>query len=240
MSSQSQPKPEADLPEAEGVREFLRAHPEFFDQNRQLLNALRLPHTTGGGTVSLVERQVASLRQKNLNLDRKLKELVSVGRANDRLVQKIHLLTLDLMHADDLATTLNVIENHLRTNFNADSSVMVLFSELDGFAALEKMRFLKIVSRDDAELQSFETFLSASRPRCGQIRDSQRDFLFGRDTDEVGSAALLPLGEQACLGLIGIGSINADHFHPAMSIDFLIRIGELVSGALERWRTRTS
>ena len=240
MSSQRQPKPEADLPDAEAVREYLRAHPEFFDQNRQILDALRLPHGSGGGTVSLVERQVASLRQKNLKLDRKLKELVSVARANDRLVQKIHLLTLDLMHACDLAATLNVVENHLRTNFAADLSVMVLFSELDGFASLEKMRFLKVVSRDDPQLQSFDTFLGASRPRCGQIRDAQRDFLFGTSTDEVGSAALVPLGEQASLGLIGIGSVNAEHFHPAMSIDFLIRIGELVSGALERWRTRRS
>ena len=78
-------------------------------------------------------------------------------------------------------------------------------------------------------------FLKGSGPRCGQIRDAQRDFLFGKETDEVGSAAMVPLGENAEIGFIAIGSADADRFHPGMSIDFLGRLGELVAEALKRF-----
>ncbi len=71
-----------------------------------------------------------------------------------------------------------------------------------------------------------------ARPRCGQIRDSQRDFLFGAGTVEIGSAALVPLGRELGFALLAIGSPDAQRFHPAMSTDFLARIGDLVSEAV--------
>ena len=46
-------------------------------------------------------------------------------------------------------------------------------------------------------MKMFETLFESGRPRCGQIRDSQRDYLFGAGTIEIGSAALVPLGDKA-------------------------------------------
>jgi uncharacterized protein YigA (DUF484 family) len=88
------------------------------------------------------------------------------------------------------------------------------------------------VSRDAAELKSFDTFFESARPRCGQIRDSQRDYLFGAGTIEIGSVALVPLGENASYGLLAIGSPDAERFHPTMSTDYLAEIGDLVSAAV--------
>ena len=45
---------------------YLKANPEFFERHASLLNSLRLPHDAGGSAVSLIERQVLVLRQKNL------------------------------------------------------------------------------------------------------------------------------------------------------------------------------
>jgi uncharacterized protein YigA (DUF484 family) len=67
------------------------------------------------------------------------------------------------------------------------------------------------------------------------VRDSQRSFLFHDDSDEIGSLALVPLGENAQIGFLAIGSADADRFHPGMSIDFLARVGDLVAGALARY-----
>ena len=69
----------------------------------------------------------------------------------------------------------------------------------------------------------------------GQARDSQRSFLFHDDADEVGSMALVPLGDKAHIGFLAIGSADTDRFHPGMSIDFLARVGDLVAGALKRY-----
>ena len=46
------------------------------------------------------------------------------------------------------------------------------------------------------------------------------------------SAALVPLGENASLGFLVIGSADPEHFHPGKRVDFLGRLGELVAVAL--------
>lgn len=218
----------------DAVHDYLKRNPDFFERHSSLLGTLRLPHITGG-TVSLVERQVSVLRQKDLKLERRLKELLEVARANDLLATKLHQLTLLLLAAGNLADTLKVLETALRTGFNADQSILVLFGDPDAFREIRAGRFLKVVERDDPALKPFETFLGSHSPRCGQVRDVQRDFLFGSQTDEVGSAALVPLGKKSEIGFLAIGSVDANRFHPGMSLDFLKRLSQLVAEALRRY-----
>lgn len=219
----------------ESIADYLQANPDFFERHSALLNSLRLPHDAGGPAVSLVERQVLVLRQKNLKLERKLKELLDVARSNDTLAGRIHALAMLMLAAPDQAGVVQVLEEQLRISFNADQSVLVVFETPEGAAATG--RFLRVVGRDDPAIASFRTFLQSNAPRCGQVRDAQRDFLFGAGSVEIGSAALVPLGEKSELGFLAVGSRDSDHFHPGMSIDFLARLGELVSCAL---RTRAA
>jgi uncharacterized protein YigA (DUF484 family) len=218
----------------EAIHDYLADNPDFFERHAELLGSLRLPHSSGAA-VSLVERQVSVLRQKDLKHERKLRELLKVARANDALAGKIHRLTLKLLNSSGLATTLSSLEEALRADFGADQSILVLFGEPEAFAKIKAGRFFKVVSREDSVLKAFDTFLKGFGPRCGQIRDSQRDFLFGKETDEIGSAALIPLGSGSEIGFIAIGSADSERFHPGMSIDFLGRLGELVAEALKRF-----
>ena len=219
----------------ESIADYLQANPDFFERHSALLNSLRLPHDAGGPAVSLVERQVLVLRQKNLKLERRLKDLLDVARSNDALAARIHALAMLMLAAPDQAGVVQVLEEQLRISFNADQSVLVAFEDPAGGAA--NGRFLRVVGRDDPAIASFRTFLQANAPRCGQVRDAQRDFLFGTGNIEIGSVALVPLGQKSELGFLAVGSRDSDHFHPGMSIDFLARLGELVSCAL---RTRSA
>ncbi len=218
----------------ETIHEYLLRHPDFFERHPDLLSSLRLPHVTGAA-VSLVERQVSVLRQKDLKHERKLKELLKVARANDAISGKIHRLTLRLLAADSLEETLLAVEEALRAEFDADQSILVLFGDPQKFQKLRRGRFFRPIDRDDPKLKAFDTFLAGNGPRCGQVRDAQRDFLFGRETDELGSAALIPLGRRASVGFMAIGSADSERFHPGMSIDFLGRLGELIAEALKRY-----
>lgn len=234
MSTQRNPEfIEEEISERD-VHDFLQDNPDFFERHGALLTSLRLPHVAGG-TVSLVERQVSVLRQKDLKLERKLKDLIDVAKANDALATKIHRLALQLLRATSLNETLNYIEESLRTGFDADHSILVMFGDPDAFEDIEVGRFFVTIERNDESLKPFEMFLQGSGPRCGQIRDAQRDFLFGKETDEIGSAALIPLGKKSKIGFLAIGSVDANRFHPGMSIDFLNRLGELVAEALRRY-----
>jgi uncharacterized protein YigA (DUF484 family) len=217
------------------VADYLQTYPDFFERNSSLLTKLRLPHVRdAGATVSLVERQVEVLRERNQSLERKLKELVDVARANDVLADRIHRLSQRLIRARDLLASINALETSLREDFEAMHSVLVLF--LDDARGLEPEagRFLKAASAADEDIRSFESLMSGAKPRCGQIRDSQRDYLFGKDSVEIGSVALTPLGAKGTLGILAIGASDAERFHPAMSTEFLSRIGELVTYALMR------
>jgi hypothetical protein len=234
MSTQRKPEFTQDELTEDSVHDYLQANPDFFERHGDLLSSLRLPHISGAA-VSLVERQVSVLRQKDLKLERRLKDLIDVAHRNDALGEKMHKLTLHLMAARDVNATLEAIEAALRTGFNADLSVLILFGDPSVFEDITVGRFFKPVEREKESLKAFATFLKGNRPRCGQVRDSQRDFLFGQETDEVGSAALVPLGRKSEIGFLAIGSADASRFHPGMSMDFLSRLGDLVAGALKRF-----
>ena len=94
--------------------------------------------------------------------------------------------------------------------------------------------FLRKLPAEDVNIRSFEALLATGKPRCGQVRDTQRDFLFGPESPSIGSVALVPLGENGALGLLALGSAERERFHPGMSTEFLKRMGELITDALAR------
>ena len=217
------------------VAEYLQTYPDFFERNAALLVKLRLPHARdAGATVSLVERQVEVLRKRNQLLERKLKDLVEVARANDALAHRIHRLSQRLIRTQDLPQTIGAVETALREDFDARHAVLVLFHKEARPLGSAVGRFLRAEDPAGADIKTFEALLQAGKPRCGQIRDSQREYLFGEDAAEIGSVALTPLGPKGSLVLRAIGAGDADRFHRAMSTEFLSRIGELITYALIR------
>ena len=234
MSTQAEVDYRDDELSEQVIHDYLAAHPDFFERHKVLLQSLHLPHGTGGA-VSLVERQVSVLRQKDLKLEKQLKELIEVARANDVLAAKIHALTIQLMAAGDLQSTIGALEEGMRSGFGADHAVLVHFGDPEAFDDIDASRFFRVIDKNSEELGPFKTFLSGRSARCGRIRDSQRDFLFREEANDIGSAALIPLGGSADIGFLAIGSTDADRFHPGMSIDFLARLGDLVAGALKRY-----
>lgn len=216
----------------ESIGNYLRQNPDFFVRNEPLLAHLRLPHARGSAAVSLVERQVEVLREKNQALESRLAELVRVARGNEALAEKIHRFTRRVMGTASRSEIVVQIEKSLREDFDAFQSVLVLIGP--AATGLAADRFVKIANADDPALASFETLFAAGRPRCGQMRDSQREFLFGAESGDIGSVALVPLGGKAHFGLLVLGSNDRERFHPGMSTEFLARMGELVGDALSR------
>jgi uncharacterized protein len=234
MSTQRQPDFIDDGLSEDQISDYLRQHPDFFERHPALLTSLYLPHASGAA-VSLVERQVSVLRQKDVKLERQLKDLIDVARANDVLAAKIHALALQLLGAADLDTTVGAVEEAVRSGFGADQSLLVVFGEPDDFSQVARGRFFRAIHREDPELKPFSTFLASSNPRCGQARDTQLEFLFRDDAGDIGSVALVPLGEKSETGFLAIGSADSHRFHPGMSMDFLARVGDLVAAALARF-----
>ena len=214
------------------VVEYLAAHPDFFTEHTELVAELRLPHVRSDGhTLSLVERQVEVLRDRAREHEAKFRELIDIGHGNDALARKMHHLAVGLIHARDTVARFNVIERSLREDFAADAFVLLLHDRAL-VAAIGEGRALRHVAKSDEALRAFASLYASGKPRCGQIRDSSRDYLFPTATSEVGSVALVPLGPGGERGLLAICSPDADRFNPTMSTDYLARIGEMIAAAL--------
>ena len=213
----------------DSIADYLKSHPDFFERHAPLVLGLKLPHRVGGATISLVERQVSLLRTRNSQLERQLKDLVAVAKQNDVLVEKIHQLCLKLMRAPTLLQRLERLETGLREDFAAERAVLVLFPAAPAEAVRDG--FVRRANPDDADVRPFAAFLRAAKPRCGPLRDRQKN-IFDHDADVVSSAALVPLGAESRLGFLIIGSRDPDHFHPGKRMDFLARLGEVLSVAI--------
>jgi len=226
-------KPEAI--DEQTVTQYLQQHPDLFDRHPQLLTRLRLQHPRNGTTVSLIERQVEVLREKHAALEQKLAEFVRVARDNDVLADKIHRFTRRLLRTTTRSQALAQIEAGLREDFDAYHTVLVLQVAKGSTGTLSgdpASRFVREVSSDNPILKSFESLFGHARPRCGQVRDSQREFLFGAEAAGIGSVALIPLVAMTPPGLLVLGSVDRDRFHPGMSVEFLSRMAELIADSL--------
>ena len=89
---------DADLSAAEReerIAAYIIAHPDFFNRHPDALAAIDIPHPTGDA-VSLIERQVRTLRDQTADYRRQLEDLIGVARENDALAKRLHRLTLAL------------------------------------------------------------------------------------------------------------------------------------------------
>lgn len=214
------------------VAEYLRHYPDFFARHPELLAEMRVPHHPGGGAVSLIERQVETLRARNNRLEQRLSELLRAARDNERLGARLLALGRGLLEAESLDAVLALVRNALLNEFAADEVVIRLVDTEDSSRAeREPERFVR---PGDPAIAAFDDFLRRGEPVCGDVTDQQQHALFGRGATHVASSALVPLRGGRTLGLIGLGSTDAGHFHPDMGTLFLGQLGELVSAGVAR------
>jgi len=69
------------------VRDYLRDNADFLQRNQDLLDHLHVSHASGSA-ISLVEKQVAVLRERNVDMRRRLSALTGNARDNDRLYEQ--------------------------------------------------------------------------------------------------------------------------------------------------------
>jgi hypothetical protein len=221
------------------LSQYLQQTPDFFERHPQLLTRLRLQHPRNGTTISLIERQVEVLRAKHAALEQQLADFVRVARANDALAAKIHRFATQLLRTSSSAAALVLIEKSLREDFDTHYGALMLQLQPGGagsFASLGEgaAHFVRLVAPEDPDFRSFDSLFAGGKPRCGQVRDSQRGFLFGADAVNIGSVALVPLTELPQAGLLALGSVEKERFHPGMSTEFLARMGSLIAAAISR------
>ncbi|WP_432471645.1 DUF484 family protein [Amphritea sp. HPY] len=208
------------------VVEYLKAHPDFFTGNEQLLEKLYVPHQRGN-TVSLVERQTSLLREKNRELHDYLGDLVGVARENDIQFTKTKKMVVALLEAETLDDVAVAVDESLCQDFHSDTTSLVLFSKTTA-----EQSNLRLLPQDDAA--AIQPLADSSQTSCGSLSELQNEFLFREQAFKVKSAAAVPLVKGETLGLLAIGSFDPTYFQSNQGTLFLDYIGQVLSRVLSR------
>jgi len=214
------------------VASYLRRDPACLHDYPDLALTL-LPPREEGKTTSLASYQLDVLRDKNRELGRRLTELVNIANENEQLVQRVHALNLSLMREATLAGSVRRVVAGLREDFSTDFVRLVL---LRADPELPAADWLIVQPQGVQALPEFAEFFRNGEALCGRLQPEKLDFLFGKHAGDVHSSALHALGERdAPLGLLAIGSADANRFHPGMGTMFLKLIAETVAAAIARF-----
>lgn len=218
--------------DAEGVvAAYLKAHPQFFVEHPAVLAEIAVPHVTGEA-VSLVERQVAALREQYRRLENKYRELLTIAAENDDLRRRLHQLTIKLLGSDDIKATIATLYQALMEDFRADFVALKVFAAPRPTNGEPPPEFL---GRETAERNAFAALIAGMHPLCGGLEPPQRDALFGATPGENGSAVLLPLARRRWSGVLGVGSFDPHRYDSGMGVDFLAQLAEVVSQIIDPW-----
>jgi uncharacterized protein YigA (DUF484 family) len=207
------------------VAKYLRQNPDFLEREPALLKHLELSHASGPA-ISLIEKQVQFLRGQNENLEQQLNQLIQIAADNEKLMSRLHGLTLELMSIGDLPTFFDRLSDALLSEFKADILNITLF-DLKIEAGPKTPIFH--VNREDPEVQQFQDHLDKGASVCGRLNRNKRDFLFASRAQWVQSTAWVPMGDD---GMLAIGSSDPARFYPGMGTLFLDLLSQVVTSRL--------
>jgi uncharacterized protein YigA (DUF484 family) len=201
------------------VRQYLQENGDFLQRNPDMLDHLHISHASGSA-VSLVEKQVSILRERNIDMRHRLKTLTANARDNDQIYEHTRKLVLALLEADSVDALYTAFMEAMNRDFKVDYASMILFGEADHEGACR-------VEDTAAAALEIGALLKSNKPVCGVLRKEELAYLFP-EAGAVGSAALMPLANGEEQGLIAVGSADANRYTGNMGTLFLTHIADVI------------
>lgn len=210
------------------VYRYLRANLNFFENRPDLLTELKLPHESGPA-ISLVERQVSILRERNIEMRHRLSNLLDNARDNDRLFDKTKRLVLALLECNELGDLVDALYYSFDKEFGIHYTRLILFSSADlncGPARLDTTIHAK---------EFIGKRFKAGKAVGGGLDIKETDYLFDQDSSNIGSAALAVLMHGSPLGVLAIGNQDPNYYSSGMGTLFLSYIAEVLNRLLPKY-----
>ncbi len=213
------------------IAAYLVAHPDFLRRHPAALEALELSHASGRA-VSLIERQVSTLRASNRQLQARFDELIETARDNEQRVIQLNRLAKVLVSAQTVAELVAQMTRCLQRHLEVDRIYIGIAAEqAAGESAIHTLR------KGSAADRALTNVFRRGKPICGPLSEDQSEALFATRSQETAplvSAAMIPLGVRGVQGVLVLASHESARFVPDMGTLFLELAGELVTSALRR------
>lgn len=229
-------KPDQIKDKEQEIVNYLKDNPDFFQHHLDLLAMMQVPHPSGEA-ISLIERQLAVFREqnreieaKNRKMENQLEEMLEIARTNQRVSHHLNVLAKELVEADSLFSSINIIEMVLKKRFSIDYVQLHLF---EGKLPIEH----RLISQSD-RAAFFTSFLYGAKPQCGRIDPTVLDMLFDSKVQVVESAAIIPISNSDDLAILALGSKDPFRYQNDMGTYFLDQLGALISSALSKYQEK--
>ena len=209
----------------EVVREYLKDNDDFLQRHPDMLDYLHISHASGSA-ISLVEKQVSVLRERNMDMRQRLKSLTANARDNDTLYEQTRTLVLKLLDADSIETLYNFFMASMAADFRVEYASMILYGNHSSNKGWR-------TETQDAVKKEIGSLFRGNKAVCGTLRREELEFLFPGG-GEVGSAALMPLSGSEHLGLIAVGSSDANYYNSKVGTIFLSHVADVIVKLLSR------
>ena len=213
---------QADALTAEVVAEYLKDHPDFFQQRPELVDQMALPHQKLG-SVSLVHVQLARQRQRIEELEEEITTLMSLAANNDRTFHEFMDLQEQILQCSHLHAVCRAIETKAQL-LGLKAYVRLLDHPHPRYTLAKE------------QWQRFSTnHFNGKSAYLGRLRQADRQLLFGEDTSapEMGSYVVLPLVQRSAQGVLAFASEDGGHFQPCMDTLFLRHLALVLSHLIE-------
>ena len=212
--------------DAKDVAEYLKQHPKFFEDYADVLAEIFVPHPHGGHAIPIAERQILTLRERNADLESRLRELVANARANDTIGEKLHRSTLALFASPDLETTLAVLDHSLKEDFGVPDVAARLWGRVPEQSYLPQLAAASAEVRDWAD--------GLAQPQCGAETPFETREWFEHG-ESLASFAFLPLRTSQTFGVLALASQDPERYRAGVGTVYLVRLAELASVATARY-----
>lgn len=214
----------------EQVKQWLIAHPEFLENNTDLVtDVISANRVSGEGIVDMQSFLVERLQKEVAELKSTQSELVSATRSNLQTQTMVFESIRAILQATNLAHFVHILTQDLPEILDVD--VITLCVE-DGSIPLPTMTGLQKLKKGNIDKARWDERNILMRPAAPKSKA-----VFGPAMELVASDALIKL-EVPVLNspaMLAIGSREVGHFHPEQATDLLSFFGYCVQSTLRMW-----
>lgn len=210
----------------EQVKDYLRSHPDFFEQHATLLTEINLPSPHGSGVISLAERQQLAQRDKIRVLEAMMAQMIIHAEENDATSEKVHQFSVNLLNQQSFTGLQHLISEALQLDFAVTQSLIRIWVKPSNSAIMQDSIFTHVTDEFN------EWVMNLKQPHCGAKPAVAEGLL----DNTLQSFAFVPLSKKTAnqrpFGVLILGAEDPQRFKAEMGTLYLEHIGELVSAAL--------
>jgi uncharacterized protein YigA (DUF484 family) len=217
------------------VRAYLKRHPNFFQENADLLSLLAPPGRDRGNVVDLQRIMVERLQREVSRLGSAQHELLHLNHANEATQSQVHAAVLALVEAESFAQLIETVTHGFPRLLDVDVVTICVEQGESGPRGVRTDGVHVIASGRVNALFGPERDILLRPGSAGT--EGGEPALFGAAARQIRSDALVRLrpSSRGPAGLMALGARESEKFHPGQGTELLCFLARVLERCIRGW-----